>query len=100
MRFVGDNVQRFESGDLVLLGSNLPPNWRNDPSYYQSDANEFAEEIILRFKRDFLGMDSMNKPEFQALELLFDKALEGILFEKKIFFQQNSRNHRSFGGEN
>ena len=84
MRFVGDNVERFESGDLVLLGSNLPHYWRNDPSYYQSDTNEFAEAIILRFKKDFLGKDSMNKPEFQAFELLFDRALQGILFGKKL----------------
>ena len=84
LRFVGDNVQRFEAGDLVLLGSNLPHYWRNDLSFYQAESSAFAEAIILRFKRDILGKQIMNMLELHPFEQLFDNALRGILFGAKI----------------
>lgn len=48
-RFVGDSVENFESGDLVLLGSNLPHFWRSDkPSETTSEA------IVIQFSTDFV----------------------------------------------
>jgi hypothetical protein len=32
-RFVGDHVEPFDAGDLVLLGPGLPHFWRNDDDY-------------------------------------------------------------------
>ena len=33
MRYVGNSVQKFEEGDFVLLGSNLPHCWKNQHQY-------------------------------------------------------------------
>ena len=52
-RFVGDNIERFKEGDLVLLGSNLPHYWRNDSLHYTPNSTEMAEAMILRFRLDF-----------------------------------------------
>ena len=79
-RFVGDNVERFKEGDLVLLGSNLPHYWRNDALYYESNSTEFAEAIILRFRLDFLGKPLLMIPEMREVKQLFEQATHGISF--------------------
>jgi AraC-like DNA-binding protein len=79
-RFVGDNIERFKEGDLVLLGSNLPHYWRNDESYYQDNSTEIAEAIILRFRLDFLGKSLLSIPEMCEVKQLFQDAAHGIYF--------------------
>jgi AraC-like DNA-binding protein len=80
MRFVGDSVERFEAGDLVLLGSNLPHYWRNDKIYYQENAPSLAEAIILRFRYDLWGNDFLVSPEIKPIKTLLEYARQGILF--------------------
>jgi AraC-like DNA-binding protein len=84
MRFVGDSVERFRSGELVLLGSNVPHYWRNDERFYRPRSRSKAEAIILRFQYDFAGKQFMELPEMNAIKQLFVRALQGILFGKKI----------------
>lgn len=57
IRFVGDAIEPFAEGDLVLVGSNLPHYWRNDERYYASDSAQSAEAIILRFRANAWGND-------------------------------------------
>lgn len=79
-RFVGDHVERFKEGDLVLLGSNLPHYWRNDALYYIPNSTEKAEAMILRFRLDFLGKPWLQIPEMLELKELFEDAAHGISF--------------------
>lgn len=79
-RFVGDHVERFKEGDLVLLGSNLPHYWRNDALYYEPNSTEIAEAIILRFPIDFLGKPLLLIPEMREIKQLFEEAALGISF--------------------
>ena len=79
-RFVGDNIERFNEGDLVLLGSNLPHYWRNDSKYYGPNSTEMAEAMILRFRLDFLGKPLLLIPEMQEIKRLIEEASHGISF--------------------
>ncbi|MHA4845014.1 AraC family transcriptional regulator [Flavitalea antarctica] len=83
IRFVGDCVEPFREGDLVLLGSHLPHYWRNYEEYYHEDSNLTAEACILRFKPSLLEIN-LNMPETTAIQKLFKKSSRGILFGELI----------------
>ena len=65
IRFVGDNVSPFFPGDLVLVGSHLPHLWRSDPSYYESNSTQQVKTIVIKFTKDFLGLDFFKNQNFQ-----------------------------------
>lgn len=80
IRFVGDAIEPFEEGDLVLLGASLPHYWRNDARYYAPDSTESAEAIILRFRATAWGNEFLTAPEMQPLNELFHRANRGLHF--------------------
>jgi AraC-like DNA-binding protein len=75
-RYVGSNMDDFLSGDLVLLGPNLPHCWKLESPGEQCDAGA----IVIQFAANFLGDDFFNKPELQDIKKLFKKASSGISF--------------------
>ncbi len=75
MRFVGDSIERFEPGDLVLLGSNLPHYWTNPPDLVGS-----AHSIVVQFRLDLLGPGWLETPEFTVVRRLLARAARGVHF--------------------
>ncbi|MDO6432193.1 AraC family transcriptional regulator [Flavitalea sp. BT771] len=53
-RFVGDSIEEFQPGDLVLVGENIPHYWCSSPILSEDSC---ARAIVLQFKKDFLGED-------------------------------------------
>lgn len=78
-RFVGDSVENFHEGDLVLVGPNIPHYWKNDPDYYASDELEASAYLIL-FSEDCLGSGFFSLPEMAILKDFLYKAKGGICF--------------------
>ena len=75
--FVGDYVGRFEPGNLVFMGPNLPHNW----------VSELAEgvvverrNLILQFSSSFLNERMLAFPELRCLEKTIQDSRRGILF--------------------
>lgn len=77
VRFVGDHVESFNEGDLVLVGPNLPHLWRND-----EDCNEVSIAVI-KFDRNFLGEETFDKPAFGKINELLETSKYGISFSKE-----------------
>lgn len=75
-RFVGDHIGDYESGDLVLVGSNLPHTWQS--SKERSLAPHGA--VVVQFKKDFLGKSFTMSPEFQPMDHLLKRSQRGLLF--------------------
>lgn len=78
-RFVGDSVENFQEGDLVLLGPSIPHYWKNDPAYYEQD-NLKASAFLVMFSEDFLGKEFFLLPEMSPIKDLLNKAKGGICF--------------------
>ncbi|KAA5547466.1 AraC family transcriptional regulator [Adhaeribacter rhizoryzae] len=77
IRFVGDSIQNFQAGDLILLGSNLPHFWRGEN---QTAANESTEcqAMVVQFTANFWGDTFLDLPELSIIKELFRKARRGI----------------------
>jgi AraC-like DNA-binding protein len=83
-RFLGDSIKKFQEGDLVLIGENLPHMWQNDPIYFEEDSNLCAEALVIHFNKDFAGKDFFKLPELKAIRELIEVAKRGILFTGNI----------------
>lgn len=76
-RYVGSHMEDFVSGDLVLLGPNLPHCWKLEPGEVMPAD---ASAIVIQFNDAFLGDDFFNKFELQHIKQLFQRSGSGILF--------------------
>ena len=79
-RFVGDNIEKFEPGELVLLGKNLPHMWLNDKDYFQPHSKLIADALCIHFKEDFTGKEFLELAGTEPLAELFKNARRGIRF--------------------
>jgi AraC-like DNA-binding protein len=79
-RFVGSHMEDFTTGDLVLLGPNLPHCWKLDETGEKQDK---AGAIVIQFDGVFLGDDFFNRNELQYIKKLFKKSGSGVSFKSK-----------------
>ncbi len=77
-RYIGDSIDSFNDGDIVLVGSQLPHVWKSDPDKRKSDKK--YEAIVIQFPVDFLGDKFLALPESVQLKKLFKRAERGIVF--------------------
>lgn len=77
-QFVGDSIENFEEGDVVLLGPNLPHYWRFDNRYFQDPLKHKADVHVVHFNDDFWGKTFLSLPENAHLRQLFGRARLGL----------------------
>ena len=77
-RFVGDSVDRFGHGDLVMIGQNVPHLWYSDEKYRQENNNLITEVIYILFKAEIFGEQFWNLPESKNILKLIQLSQRGI----------------------
>ena len=75
-RLVGDSVEDYADGDLVLVGPELPHTWQSEPGRRGPH-----EAVVLQFAPAFLGRDFLERPELLGVRRLLDRARRGLRFE-------------------
>lgn len=78
-QFVGDHIKRFQAGDIILVGSNLPHFWRYDDVYFSGEEEAPVHATVIHFSENFWGDPFLQLPETKAIRILLDKARRGIL---------------------
>lgn len=78
LQFVGDSISRFEAGDVVMVGSNLPHCWRYDETA-ESNATVEPYSTAIHFQPGLLGEVFMRLPESGGLAQLIDQSARGLL---------------------
>lgn len=79
-RFVGDSIERFGPGDLVMVGANLSHVWKNGPAHYDEHSGQRAKARVILFREDCFGKGFFTAPEMQSIAELFGRAQRGIKF--------------------
>ena len=89
-RFVGDSVDRFSSGELVMIGQNVPHLWYSDKKYRQENSNLFSEVIFILFKTEIFGEQFWNLPESKSILKLIQLSQRGIKLTGKTRIEVSS----------
>lgn len=74
-RFIGDNIEPIQEQEIVLLGEHLPHSWQAD-----QQADPAPKAVVVQFKRQFLGSEFFDTPEFSHIDRLLNRATRGLLF--------------------
>lgn len=80
IRFVGNSMERFQSGDMVLHGSNIPHLYRSDKEYYHKETSLVSRAVVVYFKINFLGDSFWQLPAVAPLKKLLALSRRGIKF--------------------
>lgn len=83
IRFVGDSMERFQAGDLVFYGREIPHFYQNDQGFYQQLSDSAAQAVVVYFKEDFLGKEFWEMPNVVQLKKLLTNSKRGIKFTGK-----------------
>lgn len=76
-RYIGNHMAAYSTGDLLLLGPNLPHCWKTE-TVIKEEIN--ASAIVIQFKQDFLGNDFFTRPELSPILHLLQRSSSGIQF--------------------
>ncbi len=77
-QFIGDNIHHFKSGDMILLGANLPHLWRSDEKFLQKKSSLKVEAYVIHFMPNCFGENFFSLPENKLLLKLLDKAQQAV----------------------
>lgn len=79
--FVGDSVTTYCKNDLILIGSNLPHEYRSSikdtPDYH-------SKSISLHFRNEFPGQDFYMIPEAKIIFQILEQSKTGIKFNDLV----------------
>ncbi len=78
IRYVGDSISPFQSGDLVLLGSRLPHIWQSDSQ--TSSIEKSSVSSVIYMKPEFILNDFFRLPMMVDIQRLFQLSNQGISF--------------------
>lgn len=77
IRIVGDHIDRFKEGDMVLLGPNLPHVWENDKVYYEGNPDLKVDVFVVHFMDDII--DNLLKfPELTGIKRILQESQQGL----------------------
>jgi AraC-like DNA-binding protein len=78
IQFTGDNIDRFEDDDVLLIGAYLPHYWKCDDIYFDKNSSLKAIATVAHFRSDSWGKDFLELPENRKIKDLVQKAKKGI----------------------
>lgn len=82
-QFIGDSIERFKPGDVVLVGSNLPHYWRFDDAYFDEQNTASADIRVAHFCENFWGENFLQLPENVTIKAVLERGKRGLYIPDK-----------------
>ena len=79
-RFVGNSIEKFGAGEVLLIGTNLPHYLKSDESYHAENSGLRVKGTIVQFEKDFMHYSVNYYPQFIGIKRLFEEANAGVIF--------------------
>jgi len=77
VRIVGDHIDHFKEGDMVLMGPNLPHVWENDKTFYEENCELKADVFVVHFTDEII--DNLLKfPELSEIKSVLMHSQKGL----------------------
>ncbi len=80
-RIVGDNVDNFSNGDLIILGPNIAHATYSDKKYHIIESSTKVHAMVVYFQPDWITEYHMNSADFGPLKRLLNQLKRGIKIE-------------------
>jgi AraC-like DNA-binding protein len=77
-RFIGDSVESYEHGDLVLVGPDLPHTWA---SREKVDVRQPHIALVFWFRADWLASITAGSVELAGVRAMMARAASGLAFD-------------------
>ncbi|MDB5192155.1 MAG: AraC family transcriptional regulator [Segetibacter sp.] len=77
-QFIGDSIERFKPGDVILVGSNLPHYWRFDDLYFDEHEPATADIRVAHFNETFWGENFLHLPENINIRTILERGRRGL----------------------
>lgn len=79
-RFVGNSIDKYVAGDVILIGSNLPHYMKSDEAYYTEGSALRVKGTIIQFEKDFMYHAINYYPHFAKIKKMLDDSQRGLYF--------------------
>lgn len=79
-RIVGDSIDNFEDGDLVLMGPQLPHIWQNDDVFYRKIKGNRVKSTVIYFPPGFALNLTSEQNILQPVQELISNSSRGLHF--------------------
>ncbi|MHB1178973.1 MAG: AraC family transcriptional regulator [Daejeonella sp.] len=77
-RIIGNKVSRYESGDMVFIGSNVPHIWLSDSAFYKKDSIMRSKVIVMYINPKIFESMLAFVTEFDGMKEMLQQAVKGI----------------------
>lgn len=78
--YVGDGINRFQEGDISIIGENVPHWWKSDREYAEGLDTTGIKALIIQFDKRIFDQNFINLHEMIAIKELLEKSQRGIQF--------------------
>jgi AraC-like DNA-binding protein len=80
IKYVGDSINPFYPGDIVIIGSDIPHVWVCNSDYLKLNSNLMASAVCIQFMADFIQKGTSDIPEMHLINEFLINAKRGIQF--------------------